>query len=490
MSFIPQPVCRLCLWQTFPLTSIWSPILRELGIAKKINAIFPFTVERNDGLPSDICSHCTYKLDTFYEFYQLACVSHTKLRFCFPKGGEAHRSGLQAEKQEVIEIPSRVPSPSNHVDSEMPSAEHAGNFGSSGHDVGNHEQLPPHETERSHLEAEDDTWEDSQRTPRSSSVGQLLMDLPTPGTSSSSVGQLLVDLPTPGTRSSSLGQLVVDLPTPETSSSSVGQPTVDLPVPGTSCGKPASPTAADGLLMVSNSEGKKEKLLKCSHCRNEFKTRVEIALHFCDSPNNTPKRLSCRYCYRQFHDGATLAIHKKKHISQFTQTCGKCGKLFKTLKGFKSHINLCGSKSRDDISRPRTPQAPNHTCDLCNRQFYSVGGMKIHFSSREHRANVAKFSVKRKKLGVERRTEMETDQWERVATDSEHESNYYSEAEGTDDVFENQFSADNSGCSEPALTGSNAGDKNTSSMDSCEENKTKNHCLRRRTYSDSLWLVN
>ncbi|CAH2090153.1 unnamed protein product [Euphydryas editha] len=110
----------------------------------------------------------------------------------------------------------------------------------------------------------------------------------------------------------------------------------------------------------------KEKPFKCTKCPKSYARRDVLVAHM--DKHNDIKKYTCEHCNKAFTQLCTLKDHIRTHTGETPFLCSECG------KGFKNSSNLRQHLARHTGVKP-------YACNLCPKTFCTKGQVKCHMAS-------------------------------------------------------------------------------------------------------------
>ncbi|XP_067004857.2 zinc finger protein 239 [Anabrus simplex] len=521
---IPLNACRVCLWTSNPSLFLFGAECEKNRTKEKYTEILSYPVEKDDGRPYNVCVSCSYHLELLYEFVLMARSSHNKAGDFKDVRGHLSESE-QIEKVDNDPSENVVPNSNNTspMQNDVPGCERYENTECNGSIFIEQVNVDGDENGSMIFESVDinsiaehvDSMEDSSiftEKQNGDSIENSSIIIDYTASQVNDDNNNTDSCPHQNTNNNTGGVSKQEIENGD----DVGSTSASLENQRAAVGSESDPNRSAGLPSnTSNSEviksaGKKMPQFSCSKCPEKFFSKLQLELHYCNSLLS-PSDISCRYCQRKFSDRTELSAHKKVHLANFPESCRKCGEVFVSFSALKVH-----KKSECIVlggSRPSTPVAVIYECRICNRDFSSSSGRKLHKTSKEHRANVAKYSLKMKASRNGRVGYKKTDQEINNGTNNVPNSHPVIDSNGKADQEINN-GTNNVPNSHPVINGNaktdqeiNNGTNNVpnshpvidtdveavlSRFNSEQKNngaQTRYPRIRRRTYSDSVWVI-
>lgn len=335
-------ICRLCLVKE----NVNIPIFEEqrgsfLGINLKINTCLPIKVDPNDKLPKKICTDCYYKLESFYQFYNVSSDSEKQLFSWIEK-----ISSSAEQEEDQIHLTNKVQPKAYIEDSDLDALFKALFDEPEGLLIHKEDQLVSEVSEQQDNSYNDNDWQKIDFTPCQDGVSDESVQL----------------TPNVGKRTIIEKNLTVE------------SDTVKKERKGKKPVKDRIKVSNNKKLTKSTFFYKKlnDEEYECLECHKKFKCLYKIKVH-----------------------------HRQIHLRKYTFECSFCDKTFTTKPAFKSHQKEEHGIEKDDIFscdecdftssnkhnvaihkiRKHSTSEGLFECDICKRKCKTKDDIRIHMSN-------------------------------------------------------------------------------------------------------------
>lgn len=116
---------------------------------------------------------------------------------------------------------------------------------------------------------------------------------------------------------------------------------------------------------------------ECQHCdysttqQGNLKTHTKLKHPGAGGSADKLKQPQCPTCHKTFLNATTLNKHMTVHTEQLQYECSMCLNKYKHAESLKRHERLNHSGFQPETLKP-------HSCDICNKRFYSASKLKVH----------------------------------------------------------------------------------------------------------------